>query len=74
MNRLFIAGLVALSAATAMAQEAGEVNWAEVADEAGYTDQSHLCRATRRFTGFSPQALARRIAEDETFWTYRVWM
>lgn len=58
---------------TAMAQEAGEVNWAEVADEAGYTDQSHLCRQTRRVTGFSPEELRRRIATDEGFWLYRLW-
>jgi len=56
------------------ARQEGAVRWAAVAADNGFADQSHLCRATRRFTGFSPQALARRIAEDETFWTYRVWM
>lgn len=57
----------------AMAHEEGDVNWAEVADEAGYTDQSHLCRQTRRLTGFSPEELRRRIATDEGFWMYRLW-
>lgn len=47
--------------------------WASVADEAGYSDQSHLCRATRRMTGFAPEELRRRIASDEGFWPYRVW-
>ena len=50
------------------------VAWAAVAADSGYADQSQLCRATRRLTGFAPQALARRIASDETFWPDRVWM
>jgi AraC-like DNA-binding protein len=49
------------------------LNWAEVAADAGYADQSHLCRETRRITGFSPQELLRLIQEDERFWVYRVW-
>lgn len=60
--------------AVAAAIERGTVQWADVAVDAGYADQSHLCRATRRVTGFSPQQLARRIAEDEGFWPYRVWL
>jgi AraC-like DNA-binding protein len=50
------------------------VRWAEVAADAGYADQSHLCRETRRVTGFSPEELRRRIAEDEGFWMYRLWV
>lgn len=56
------------------ARSQGGVHWATVAADSGYADQSHLCRATRRFTGFTPQALTRRIAEDESFWVYRIWM
>lgn len=56
-----------------MAQEHGALNWAEVADEAGFSDQSHLCRQTRRITGFSPEELRRRISSDEGFWAYRLW-
>ena len=41
---------------------AGSVNWADVAAGAGYADQSHLSRVTRRITGYAPQALYR--AED----------
>lgn len=48
-------------------------NWAEVADASGYADQSHLCRETRRVTGFSPDELYRRIHGDESFWAYRLW-
>ena len=59
----------------AMAQaEAGPPRWAEVADASGCADQSHLCRETRRVTGFSPDELNQRIAEDECFWSYRLWM
>lgn len=56
------------------AQAQGPVPWASVAADTGFADQSHLCRATRRFTGFSPQVLARRIVDDESFWPYRVWI
>jgi AraC-like DNA-binding protein len=48
-------------------------DWAEVAASGGYADQSHLCRETRRVTGFSPAELYRRVAEDESFWAYRLW-
>jgi len=51
----------------------GTVNWSEVANNTGYADQSHLCRQTRRITGFPPEELRRRILEDETFWVYRLW-
>jgi AraC-like DNA-binding protein len=49
------------------------LNWVDVATENGYADQSHLCRATRRITGVSPEELRRRIAGDEAFWAYRLW-
>lgn len=47
--------------------------WAQLALEQGYADQSHLCRESRRITGFAPAELRRRIATDEGFWAYRVW-
>ncbi|WIV98078.1 helix-turn-helix domain-containing protein [Kinneretia aquatilis] len=53
--------------------EAGEVVWSALAQDAGYTDQAHLCRETRRVTGFSPEELRRRIDEEEAFWPYRIW-
>lgn len=56
------------------AAEGGEgVNWAEIAAGNDYADQSHLCRETRRLTGFSPEDLRRRIATEEAFWAYRLW-
>lgn len=51
----------------------GEVNWSDVASNNGYADQSHLCRQTRRITGFAPDDLRRRIATEESFWGYRLW-
>ena len=51
----------------------GALNWSGVASEAGFADQSHLCRQTRRLTGFSPEELRQRINTDEGFWFYRAW-
>ena len=59
--------------ALAAAVEPGGPDWAGIADASGYADQSHLCRETRRLTGFSPEELYRRIAADESFWSYRMW-
>lgn len=56
-----------------LAQGDGPVRWTDVAADAGYADQSHLCRETRRVTGFAPAELRQRIAEDESFWIYRIW-
>lgn len=56
-----------------VAQRSGSVNWSEVADKNGYSDQSHLCRQTLKITGFPPEELRRRIFEDESFWVYRLW-
>ncbi len=56
-----------------LAQEQGAFNWAQVAESSGFADQSHLGRQTRRLTGFSPQELYRRIAEDDGCWAYRLW-
>lgn len=47
--------------------------WSELAVETGYSDQSHLCRESRRITGCTPEELLHRIASDEGFWPYRIW-
>lgn len=59
--------------AVAAAEGAGQVNWANIAAETDYADQSHLCRETRRLTGFSPEELRRRLQAEEAFWAYRLW-
>lgn len=43
---------------------AGHVPWAELAEQCGFYDQSHLINEFRRFTGFSPVELARRDRPD----------
>jgi AraC-like DNA-binding protein len=56
------------------ASDAGStVNWAEIAADTDYADQSHLCRETRRLSGFSPEELRRRMQTEEAFWPYRLW-
>lgn len=45
---------------------------AGLAMEAGFSDQSHMGRAVRRTTGFSPARLNRLIATEEAFWCYRL--
>ncbi len=52
----------------------GQVRWADVAAGAGFSDQSHLSRVTRRLTGYAPQALYDGIYHDEAFWAYRIWV
>ena len=57
----------------ALEQADDGVRWADVAADTGYADQSHLCRETRRVTGFAPAELRARMAVDESFWIYRIW-
>jgi len=45
---------------------------ANIASDAGYSDQSHMGRAVRQATGFSPAKLNRLIQSDEAFWCYRL--
>jgi len=59
--------------AVAAAEGRPGFNWADIAAEADYADQSHLCRETRRLTGFSPEELRRRMQAEEAFWAYRLW-
>jgi AraC-like DNA-binding protein len=45
---------------------------ASLAVERGYSDQSHMGRAVRRATGFSPGQLNHLIDTEEAFWCYRL--
>lgn len=56
------------------AVEQGQLVWSELALDAGYADQAHLCREVKRVTGFSPEELRRRILGEEAFWAYRIWV
>lgn len=42
----------------------GDVPWSALAEQCGFYDQSHLIHEFRRFTGFSPNELARRDRPD----------
>lgn len=44
----------------------------EIAADAGFADQSHMGRALKRATGFSPLILNQKIATEESFWCYRL--
>ncbi|NWA24222.1 helix-turn-helix transcriptional regulator [Pseudomonas gingeri] len=46
--------------------------WSTLAADNGFSDQPHLCRELRRFTGFSPDELKRNL-NHESFWVYRIW-
>ncbi len=47
-------------------------NSAELALDAGYSDQSHMGRMLRKATGFSPVNLNERVQSEEAFWCYRL--
>ena len=55
-----------------LSTEAKGIPLAGLALEAGYSDQSHMGRAVRRATGFSPSELNRLIENEEPFWCYRL--
>ena len=50
------------------------LDWASIALEEGFADQSHMNRAVKRTIGFTPSEFAQRYAEDESFWAYRLWV
>ncbi|MFQ1064736.1 helix-turn-helix domain-containing protein [Bordetella trematum] len=52
----------------------GTLDWAVMAHDEGFADQAHLSRAVKRITGFAPAEFARRFAQDESFWLYRLWV
>jgi len=52
--------------------ERPDINLSALASDAGYADQSHMGRALRRATGFSPAQLNRLIETEESFWCYRL--
>lgn len=48
------------------------LDFAALALDAGFADQSHMGREIRRVTGLSPARLEELIASDESFWYYRL--
>lgn len=45
---------------------------AEMASDAEFSDQSHMGRALKRATGFSPARLNALVDHEEAFWCYRL--
>lgn len=45
---------------------------ASIAADAGFADQSHMGRQIRKVTGLSPTHFGKRLANDESFWYYRL--
>jgi AraC-like DNA-binding protein len=50
----------------------GDAPLAGLAQDAGFSDQSHMGRTVRRATGYSPARLNELIATEESFWCYRL--
>lgn len=48
--------------------------WADLAQDAGFSDQAHMSRMAKRITGFAPGEFAQRFIDDESFWMYRLWV
>lgn len=61
----------AISHGAQMANEE-DLNFAAVAAESGFSDQSHLGREIRRATGLSPAKLNELVEHSEPFWIYRL--
>ncbi len=52
--------------------DAGPLDLASLAADAGFADQSHMGREIRRITGLSPARFGEHLAHDEAFWYYRL--
>ena len=48
------------------------LNFAAIATESGFSDQSHLGREVRRVTGLPPAKLNEMVEHSEAFWMYRL--
>jgi AraC-like DNA-binding protein len=76
LSKQRLRGFARLEASFFDLREAGErelLSWAELAFNAGFSDQAHMCREVRRMTGFSPEEIRRAIDTEESFWIYRLW-
>ena len=58
--------------AFALALQDDGTDMAGIANDAGYSDQSHMGRHVRAQTGFTPTELLRGYESDEAFWSYRL--
>ncbi len=54
------------------ALQKGSINAADIAQQSGFSDQSHLGRSIKLQTGHSPKDLLWHIENDEAYWSYRL--
>nr|WP_315466184.1 helix-turn-helix domain-containing protein [uncultured Rhodoferax sp.] len=47
--------------------------WSALADESGFSDQSHLCREFRKLTGLRPEQVMQHMDTDERLWIFKTW-
>jgi AraC-like DNA-binding protein len=76
LSKQRLRGFARLEASFFDMREASEremLSWAELAFNAGFSDQAHMCREVRRMTGLSPEEIRRAIDTEESFWVYRLW-
>lgn len=50
----------------------GTLDWAQLASDVGFADQSHMTRRIRQVTGLPPEQLIRAVASHKSFWCYRL--
>lgn len=56
----------------ARSQSTADTSLAQIAADAGFSDQSHMGRTVKRATGFAPGQINKLIATEEPFWCYRL--
>jgi AraC-like DNA-binding protein len=50
----------------------GDVDWAALAAASGFSDQAHMIRRIKQYTGFTPKQLRESVRYDEAFWIHRL--
>ncbi len=68
-------GIVRIESSLSQVQEVdqqGQPDWSQIACENGFSDQAHFCREVRKISGLSPTALRRAVAEDDSYWMYKL--
>jgi AraC-like DNA-binding protein len=70
--RRFSRGEIAFDELNSRLNASEQVSLAEIAAEAGYSDQAHLSRDCKAVTGRTPSEFAREFQEEEPDWIYRI--
>jgi AraC-like DNA-binding protein len=54
------------------AVQKGDVDWAALAAASGFSDQAHMIRRMKQYTGFTPKQLRESVRYDAAFWVRRL--